>query len=133
MAITKDAGRQWPLVAKVPFTYADFDTSGVAVAALDLPGNATVIGGELVVETVFNSGTSDALDVGDGASATRYAGAVDGQAAARTALTLTGYKHTVPDTVDIEWTGAGTAPTQGAGYLLVMYTVDDKANEVQPD
>lgn len=133
MAISQISGRQYPLIAKIPFSFDDFESSGVAERALGLPGNATVIGGELVIETAFNSGTSDALDVGDGDDVDRYAAGVDAQTVARTALTLTGYKYTTPDSIDIIWTGVGAAPTAGAGYLLVEYVLDDRAHEAQPE
>lgn len=124
-------GRQHPLVARQYFTYEDFE-SGVAEAALDLPGNATVIGGEFVITEVFDSGTSDTIKVGDGDDDDRYASGVDGQSTGRTALTLTGYKYTAPDTVDIVWTGVGSAPSAGAGYLLVEYIIEGRAQDVQP-
>lgn len=123
-------GRQYPLVALQHFTYEDL--GGVAVAALDLPGGAIVIGGELVITEAFNSATSDAIDVGDGADPDRYAAAVDAQALGRTALTLTGYKYALPDTVDIGLTSVGGPPTAGGGYLMVEYIMDGRSQEVQP-
>lgn len=130
MAITQDAERQYALTVDIPFTYADF-TSGTAAAALDVPENAFVVGGYFVIDTAFNSATSDTITVGDGVSANRYASGVNGQTAAATALTLTGYKYTADDTIDITWTGAGTAPTAGAGRLVVQYAIDGRANERQ--
>lgn len=131
MAITKDGGRQYPLWAEVEFAYTDF-TSGVSAEAIDLPGNAVVVGGELVITTAFNSATSDTFIVGDGAVTNRYANAVNGAAAARTALTLTGFRYTTPDTVDVRWTGVGAAPSAGAGVLRVQYILKNRSNEVQP-
>lgn len=130
MAISKDVGRQYPLVARVPFTYADFGASGVAEQAVDTPAGAKVIGGELVITTAFNSATSDAIDVGDGVTPGRYLSAQDVKTAAgRFALVPTNYSYAEKDTIDIEWTGVGTAPTQGAGYLLLQYILEDRANE----
>ncbi len=138
MAITKDFHRQYPLRAYVPFTYADFGESGVAEEAVDLPAGAIVTGGEIVITTAFNSagGTTpaDTLTVGDGSDDARYAAGVDGQTAARTALGPTGYKYPAGDTVDIKWTpnaDTTTAPTQGAGYLVVEYVKPGRSNEVQ--
>lgn len=132
MSISKVPGRQYPLRAKVPFTFADF-VSGTIQAAIDLPGGAIVTGGALVITTVFNSGTSDTLTVGDvGGTEDLFASAVDGQAAALTALTLNGGQYTVPTEIGVKWTGVSTAPTTGAGYLEVEYIIDERANEAQP-
>lgn len=133
MAISQVSGRQYPLIAKVPFSFDDFETSGVAERALGLPGDATVVGGELVIETAFDSVTSDTLKVGDADDDDRYAAGVDAQATARTALTLTGFKTTAPTAINITWTGAGGGISAGAGYLLVEYVIDDRANEAQPE
>jgi len=130
MAITKNVGRQDILVARVEFGYADL-TSGSFEAAAELPPNAEVVGGELVIDTVFDSGTSDTLTVGDSSSGGRYASGIDGQSAARTALTPTGYRYTGRDNVGITWTGAGTAPSQGAGHLNVQYIIKDRAVETE--
>ena len=129
MPIDKDFNRQYELSAHVPFTYDDFE-SGVAQEAVKLPAGAIVTGGELVITTAFNAATSDTLTVGDGNTADLYATGVEGQAAARTALTLTGYAYTEGDTVDVTLTSVGT-PTQGAGYLVVKYIKPGRGQEVQ--
>ena len=132
MAITKNGGRQYPLVAEVDFTFADLAT-GVVYPAIDIPANAVVVGGELVVTTAFNSGTSAVIEAGDGVVADRYLPTpVDLKTAGRTALTLTGYRYTAPDTIDVMATLAGTAATAGAGTLRVQYVIKDRAQEVQP-
>lgn len=132
MAITKNGARQWPMVAYVDFTYDNL-TDATGVAAIDIPVNATVVGGGLVINTVFNSATSDTIDVGDGSDTDRYtASPIDVTATGYTALTLTGYTYTAQDTIDILWDGTGAAPTTGAGTLIVWYIIDDRANEVQP-
>jgi len=129
----RNHGRQYPLVAIQDFALADL-TSGSAVAAVKLPGNARVIGGGVVITEVFNSTTSDAIDVGDGDNDDRYSDtAVDGQALGYTPLDITGYKYTTQDFIDLKWTSGGGSPSTGTGYLIVMYTVDDRANEVVPD
>jgi hypothetical protein len=133
MSITKNAGRQYPLVAYVDFTYSDL-TDATGVEAIDIPANATVIGGGLYIGTVFNSATSDTIDVGDGGDTDRYtASPIDVTALGYTALTLTGYTYTASDTIDILWDGTGTAPSTGAGTLIVYYMIDERAQEVVPD
>lgn len=132
MAITKDAGRQYPMTAYVDFTFADL-TSGSGIAAIDIPPGATVTGGGLLISTAFDSGTSDTMSIGDSGVTTRYENAQDVKSAAGFwPLTLTGYKYTVPDTIDLLWTAVGTAATAGAGRLIVEYIMDNRANEVVP-
>ena len=90
MSITKDIGRQYPLVARVDFTYASFGASGVAEEAIDLPVGAVVTGGALVITTAFNSATTDAIEVGDGDAVARFLASQDVKSAAgRFALTGT--------------------------------------------
>lgn len=129
MAITKDAGRQSRLVAG-PLTIS-YDTvatnDGTVEAVIDVPQNAIVVGGSFTVDTAFDSGTSDSLDIGDGGDDDRYtSSAIDLQATGRTALTLTDYKYTAGDTIDIKYTAAGTAATAGSGRLFVEYVVDGR-------
>lgn len=130
MAITLNTERQYPLVAEASFVLADL-TSGAATAAVELPVGAEVIGGDLIIDTVFNSGTSDTFVVGDSGVANRYANAVDGQSAARTALTVTGARMTAKTDVTVTCTRVGTAATTGAGRLRVMYIVHGRGNENQ--
>lgn len=130
MAIEKDVARQYPMVARVPFVYTDF-TTGVGVEAVDLPANAHVSGGALVITTAFDSLTSDTIEVGDAASAARYLSQDVKTAAGSFAIVPTEFALTTAGSVTIEWTGVGTAPTQGAGYLLLEYVIQDRANENQ--
>ena len=130
MSITVDSGRQDLLVADVDFTYADF-TSGSPAAAIEVPAGAVVVGGFIVIDTAFDSATSDTIIVGDGGDDNRYANAVNGASAALTALTITGYEYTETDNIDIQWTGVGAAPSAGAGRLVVHYYVDGRAAQNQ--
>jgi hypothetical protein len=129
MALTKDSGRQQPLVAYLEFTYATL-ASGVN-SAVDVPAGAIVTGGGLVITTAFDSGTTDLLEVGDGVQDDDYlvAGVADnGSTAQYIAFTPTGYQYTTNDSIDIKWTPVGTAATAGAGYMWVQYIVDGRAN-----
>lgn len=128
MAITKNRGRQELIVAYVDFTYADIPTTATAYAAMDIPVDAIVVGGDLVVTTAWNTATSATLSVGDVTSATRYATTVDLKTAARTALTLTGFTHTATQPVLNGTTAfSGTAATAGAARLTVHYIVKKRA------
>lgn len=135
-AANKNVGHQYALVASQAFTLAEL-TSGTAVPLVKLPAGARVLGGMCVITTAFNSGTSDAMIIGDDGDTDRYAAVTAGSGALSAnlykAITPTGYKYTAPNTVDLTWTGVGTAATTGAGTLYVMYVVDGRANEVMPD
>lgn len=128
MAITKNSARQELITAFVDFTYADIPTTATAYAAMDIPQNAVVIGGDLTVTTAWNTGTTATLSVGDVTLATRYATTVDLKTAARTALTLTGFVHTNTQKV-LNGTTAyvGGAATAGAARLTVLYYVKGRA------
>lgn len=129
----KNTGHQYPLVAYQEFVLADF-VSGTAAPAVKLPAGAIVIGGEIVITTAFNAGTTNTIDVGDGGDDDRYTSTIiTASSLGRTALTLTGYQYTTADTIDLLATLSGTAATTGAGYLMVMYIVEGRTNEVMPD
>lgn len=132
MAITKNPDRQYPLRAKVDFVQADLAT-GVAAAAIDLPGGARVIGGQIAIVTAGDSVTSDTITVGDGTTANRYASAVDGKATGRTALTPDELAHaTGKGVVYITNTAVGTEGTAMVGFLEVEYVIEGRGNESQP-
>ena len=118
MSITKDSNRQPRLVAMVEVGFADIAT-GVAAAAVELPGGAIVTGGAVTVITAFNSGTSDVLDVGDSVSANRYLNDFNIHAAGRTPLIPTGYVTPNVSDVSVTLTAVGTAATAGSVRLEV--------------
>lgn len=136
MEILKDAGRQYPLSAEVVIGFADGLTVAQAIGTgiqdlLKLPVNSRVIGGEIVVEEVWDSGTSAVVDIGDVTDPDRYtATPVDLTALGRTALTLSGFKTSETErTVDIDPVLVGTDATQGRAYIRVQYVVENKAHE----
>lgn len=132
MSILSDA-RQWPLVAIVEFTQADLPT-GVAVPVCELPQGSVVTGISVVVDTAFDSVTSDTIDVGDASVADRYDTDVDGQAAGLTAGTATGFETTSAEPqIELTNTAVGTEGTAGAGRLIVEYIVAGRHNENQGD
>lgn len=129
MTITKNAGRQEIISAYVDITYDQIPTTATAYAALDLPVNAIVVGGDITVTTAFDTGTSATIDIGDVTDDDRYtASAVNLKAAGRTALTLTGFVHTATQPV-LNALGAyvGTAATAGAFTLRVDYIVKGRS------
>lgn len=130
MAEIKQDARQGIKVAIADFTFADF-VSGTGKAAVKLPQNAIVVAGYLAISTAFDSVTSDTITVGDAAVANRYKAGINGQSAALTALVPTGFKTTAAGDVLITWTGVGTAPTAGAGRLVLQYIVTTRAESTQ--
>lgn len=123
-------GRQYILSAEVAFTYLNLADTAVAVPAIKLPYGAQVVGGAVVIDTAFDTGTSAVLDVGDSTTANRYKNDVNLKTAALTELVPTGY---VSDGADIQITPVlvGTAATAGAGRLRVDYVIANRAQEVQ--
>lgn len=136
---------QWPLLAEFTFnfddTIADINgvtksfgstyTDAVVCTAINLPEGAVIVGGELVVETAGVGPTVYTASFGDSTSATRYANAVDLKTAARTALTLTGYRTSE----NLRLTIASTVANASAGKatVRVMYVMPGRANEVVPN
>lgn len=128
MPITKNSARQEVISAFVDFTFASIPTTAAVEAALNLPANAIVVGGDLTVTTAWNTATSAALAVGDVTTAARYLAAGDLKVVARTALTLTGFTTTTTQpVVNVTPTYVGAAATAGAARLMVNYTVKGRA------
>ena len=137
MAITKPDVRQYPLTAIVAFTQPDLPT-GVPVAVIELPQGAIVTGGQLIIDTAFDSATSDTVDVGftspnatDDPDAYLDGGADNGSTAASLALVPTGREAVGQEQVTIENTAAGAEGTAGAGRLIVEYIINGRGNENQ--
>jgi hypothetical protein len=133
MAIKLNAGRQEVISAKVTFALADL-TSGAAVPAVQLPANARVTNVLLKVETAFNSGTTDAVVVQSNEltpksylAITAGSGALSAGLSTAGSVTNLGFVNPVQSTIDVKWTGAGTAATTGTATLLVSYVVDNRA------
>ena len=131
MTISKDTQRQYPLFAMKRFSYADL-TSGAQVQMIDLPGGAVILDGGVVIETAFNSATSDALVVGDSNGANVLKSSFSIASTGRTALTPAGGAYPAKDSVRMTWTGSGTAPSAGAGFIWCRYAIEGRQNEVQP-
>jgi len=129
MAIAKDSGRQEVIHADIPFTFATLGATAVAIEAIDLPVGAEIIGGDLIVDTAFDTGTTATFKFGDALDDDRYtASAIDLKTAARTALTVTGYRAlATSNKLKILPTYVGTAATAGAGRVRIQYIVDGRA------
>lgn len=136
---------QWPLMAEFTFNFDDTAIDTVAGTektfgstfgqtlvfdAIPLPPNANVIGGEIVVETAYATSTAATISVGDSASTTRYANAVDLKTAARTALTLTGFRG-AGENIRLTVNATVANATAGKATVRVLYTVQNRSNETQ--
>ena len=128
MTIALNTNRQEVIHAMVSFTQAGLTLQdGTVESAITVPQGAIVVGGGIVIDTAFDSTTSDTLTVGDGGVAARYVGSVDGQTAGYTALVPTGYEYPAQDTVDVGNTQVGGAGSAGEGRLLLSYVVNGRA------
>jgi hypothetical protein len=94
--------------------------------AIDLPGGAKIISGELEIVTVDAGGGKIAVSL----SGTALLAATASTPASRTAFTDTGAITTAPDTVDV--TISVAVLTTAVYRLTVEYTIDGRSNEVQP-
>lgn len=146
MALLKATrGAQYPLLAEFTFNFDDTAVDTVAgttktfgstygqslvFEAIPLPPNANVIGGEIIVETAYATSTAATISVGDSGSATRYANAVDLKTAARTALTLTGFRGS-GENIRLAVNTTVANATAGKATVRVLYTVQGRANEAQ--
>jgi hypothetical protein len=128
MPVTTNSGAQELVVKTAEITFASL-VSGTDYNAVALPIGAVVDGGWINVTTVWNSATTDVLDVGDSASQNRYKNDQDIKGATGAfALVPTGYSTTASTRwVTIRWVGAGAAPTTGAATLTVRYWVKGRA------
>lgn len=125
-----NSGRQYPLIATAELAFTDLP-SGEIVDLFELPNGAVVIGGDIVVTQVTNTTGTDTVAIGDAGLATRYATAVNIKAAARTALTITGYKTSGKVPVAVARTAADAAADQGSVRITVQYMVVGRSNENQ--
>ena len=132
MPIKKNSSRQELIAAFLTIGFADIAAYGTAEPAIDLPGNAVVVGGDIVVTTPWNSATTATLKLGDAADDDRYtAAAVDLKTAGRTALTLTGFKHTVSEALKALVAQTGAAATAGSARITIQYFVEGRSTFTQ--
>lgn len=128
MAIKKNSGRQELIVAHLTIGFADIAAYGTAEPAIDLPGNAILVGGDVVVTTAWNSATTATLTLGDAADADRYTAApIDLKTAGRTELTVTGFKHPVAEALTALVAQTGAAATAGSARITIQYFVEGRA------
>jgi hypothetical protein len=136
---------QYPQVAEFVFNFNDtmVDVNGVTKTfgsvfgdagtfeVLPLPVGAVVVGGEVIVETAGAGPTAYTMNVGINGSATAFASAVDLKTAARTALTISApLTSNSGQNVRVAITSTVANATAGKARVRVMYTIDNRAQEV---
>lgn len=138
--IKKSVGAQWPLIAHFDFTMADamVNTAGVLTNfkatgsptfdIMTLPFNSQVVGGDLIVRVASDDTGTATASLGDTGSATRYLNATDLKSAARTALTLTGYK-TQGESIRLTVANQNGNATVGDFRIAVHFMVDSRQSE----
>lgn len=139
---------QWPLVAEFVCNYGDtmVDVNGVTKSfgstytdagtfeVIPMPIGAVITGGELIVETQGVGPTVYTMSIGNSSSATAYLAATTLLSSAGTRTAITGLGLGSNDGKNIRITIASTVANATAGKfrVRVMYTIDGKANEVNP-
>ncbi len=130
--LVRDVGRQTLLSASVAFTFAHVNDTAVAVKAIDLPYGATILDGYLIVDEVFNVGTTSTIDVGDLITPNRYLNDINLKALGITPLVPTGYVSD-GEAIWVLPANAGTVATTGKARLIINYVIANRAGEVQPN
>jgi hypothetical protein len=128
MAITKNAGRQYPLVAEAAVLGGSEVTTAGTYEAIDLPGGATITGGFYEVTTAFTGTGTVAVQLG----ASVILAANNGDATGVFPFLEAGLDSvttTAPDTIDV--VVATATLTDGVGRVVVEYVIADRAHEAQ--
>lgn len=121
MSIKLNDSRQAPLWAYVDIKLEDF-ANGAVQDAIELPGDAIVVGGFVQPITTFNAATTATLKVGDALDDDRYtATAADVKALAVVPLTITGYQMPAMGKLKVTYASTGAAATTGKCRLAVSY------------
>jgi hypothetical protein len=135
LSLKASTSRQYVMSAEITLLFSDVQSAvGTGVAELFRVQDGTrIIGGVIVVETLFATAGTATIDLGDGVDPNRYtASPVDLETAGLTAITLTGFKYTAEDTIDATVVVGTAATTAGQVYVRIDYVEDDKAHEQVP-
>jgi len=110
----------------------DFGKVSLAIVAdvINLPPNSVVVGGEVIIETAFDTAGYD-IKVGDAVDDDEYLASTDLKATGRTALVPTGYRNVAGNAIRLT-IASDDVCTTGVATLRVQYMVSGRANEVQP-
>ena len=106
-------------------------TTAVSFNMFEVPAGAFILRGGIITTAVFNSTTSDVLDVGDAASANRLLNDGNIHALGLVPLVPTGYVYTAPTKITGLWVSGGGVPTTGAFTAWIEYIVKGRGNFAQ--
>lgn len=146
---TATRSAQWPLVATFTANFNDTAVDSVTGAeksfgadylnpvildAINLPAGASIVGGDMVVETAGVGPTLYTMKIGVAGDDACFLAATTLLATSRTALLLTKPAAAV-DGKNVRITMASTVANATAGKFIVrvMYTIDGRANETNPN
>lgn len=130
MGILKNEGRQAVSVAVQVFAIGNF-AAALTQAAVELPGNAIVTGGFIVVEEAFNAATTAAVSLGDAVVANRYGDAIDLKTTGKKDLTTTGYTNPRVADLILTYAETGATATEGKATLVLEYVELSKSEWTQ--
>ena len=131
MSIKLNDSRQAPLWAYVDINLGDF-ADGAVQDAIELPGDAIVVGGFVQPITTFNAATTATLKVGDALDDDRYtATAADVKALAVVPLTITGYQMPAMGKLKVTYASTGAVATTGKCRLAVSYIRAGRSQSTQ--
>lgn len=107
------------------FTFADTSTFATNII---LPASSQIVQMFVDVDTVWNSVTSDALEIGDGTDADAYGDVADLQVAGRTIASVDGTQAAAIDdigtsdvTINLTINSVGGSLTTGSARITVFY------------
>jgi len=120
-------------------TFAYTDTGAFATNII-LPAGSQILNMFVDASAAWNTGTSDALEIGTQADPDAYADVADLQGTGRLALTMPDAGQatacanigTSDVTVYLKITSSGTAASAGAAYFTVVYAQKDSAGNANP-
>jgi hypothetical protein len=129
-----DGGIQFKRTKVVEFNYLDVIAagSGAFFGVTDIPPQAVILGGGLMITQVFNSTSSDTFVIEDSsATPNQYKTSINGQALGYTALTDNGKQISTlaMQTIGLTWTPGSGTPTTGIGYLIIEYFLPNLSDE----
>lgn len=126
MSVTLNAGRQEIIAARVVVTFGtgnDISATGT-YPVFSIPNGAIIVGGSINMSDATTALVD--LHLGDGGDDNRYADNVDGATVARTSLTVTDYKYTVADTIDL-LVDTATPSAAGQCEIIIEYIQENRS------
>lgn len=129
-ALKRRSARQGVVWAYIDVLLANHAT-GVDLKCIEVPEGAIVVDGFVDLTAVFNSTTSDVLDVGDEDTENLYKNDIDvhtGASLVSTSIVRTGKVYTKPTKITTRWVSGGGVPTTGSYTLAIAYMVKGRAD-----